>query len=435
MLAIALGPSTERGVKSYLPTVDRVRRFASAPAPSPVLGRVLPITNEAGEGISTWLVSLAVIPVGIALLLFRRPETLARAEFWADDGLFYQLGLDAGIRALTIPYAGTFVVVQRIIVILETMVPPTLAPVVGNAAAILMTALVAGFIASPRLSGFIPNAAARAAAAIVFVMLPATGWLYWTLADVQWITGTFLVAMLVATPPTTTRGRFGDAIGLLLAGLTGPLSILLLPLYILRALRAPVWRWHVLWLGLAAGAQSLALLLSFRAPAAGLDLAALPEVAALRAIVLPLAGVGAAELPAFMVSVLLLFALGAAVRKLPRSWLVGAAYVVILVPLAGIQATQFETGSLVDPHKGEQYFYLCGVIFAGLILAALARGRRAAVPIAIILALAMVGDARIAPIPAVGWADQAGCIGGPVPCVVPVAPGAQWSVSWDPAIR
>jgi hypothetical protein len=295
-----------------------------------------------------------------------------------------------------------------------------------------VTALVAAFIASPRMSRFIPSAGWRAVTAFVFVMLPATGWLYWTLADVQWITGTYLVAMLVATPPTTARGRFGDAIGLLIAGLTGPLSILLLPLYIIRGWRETAWRWHIIWLGFATGVQALMLLVSFRAPAAGLDLGALAEVLPLRAVALPLAGMHAATLPALPIALLLLFALAAALWRMPRHVLAGAAYMVILIPLAGLQATRYETASLVDPHRGEQYFYLCGVIFAGLILAALARGRRAALPIALILALAMVGDARIAPVPATGWAERAACIGGAQACVVPVAPSPYWSVWWVP---
>ena len=422
-------------MRSYLPIADPLRRLAAPPLAAMSIARAVPVSARLNVGIAPWLVPLIAVPVAFLLLAIRRPETLTRAEFWSDDGLFYQLGLDAGLRSLTIPYAGTLVLVQRMIVMVETAVPPAMAPVIGNAAAILMTALVAGFIASSRLSQFIPSPAWRAGAALAFVMLPATGWLYWTLADVQWITGTYLLAMLVATPPTSARGRFGDAIGVLLAGLTGPLSILLLPLYIVRAIRAPVWRWHVLWLGSAAALQSLALLTSYRAPGAGLDLAALPEVFALRAVVIPLAGVNVLAVAALPVGSILLLALAAAVRRLPLALVGGAAYVAVLIPLAGMQTTQFATASLMDPHRGEQYFYLGAVVLAGLTVAALARGYRSAVPIALVLSFSVIVGARVSAIPAVGWADRAACIGGPVACVVPVAPDAHWSVSWKPETR
>lgn len=352
------------------------------------------------------------------------------AEFWADDGLFYKLALQIGAGSFVTSYAGTLVIVQRAVVMLEVSVPPALAPVVGNVAALLVTALVAGFLASPRMSRLIPSATWRIVLAIVFVLLPATGWLFWTLASVQWLTATYLVAMLVATLPASARGRFGDALGLLAAGLTGPQSILLLPLYVLRGVRAPAWRWHAIWLGIAAAVQAVVFPLSYREAAAGPDLAALPEVLALRAVVLPLAGTGATVLPTFVAATVLLIALAAAVWRLPRTLLAGAAYVAIGVAVAGIWATQLPTATLVDPRRDPQYFYLCGVILAGLIVAALARGRRAAIPIALVLLIGIVGDARIAPIPPVGWAERADCIGGPLPCVVPVAPDSHWWVRW-----
>jgi hypothetical protein len=84
----------------------------------------------------------------------------------------------------------------------------------------------------------------------------------------------------------------------------------------------------------------------------------------------------------------------------------------------------------VDPFSSGRYFYLTGVVFAGMIVLALARGSWLAIPAAALLCLGMVMDARLPAVPPAGWAEQAACIGGPATCFVPVQPEPRWAVHW-----
>ena len=133
----------------------------------------------------------------------------------------------------------------------------------------------------------------------------------------------------------------------------------------------------------------------------------------------------------------MLLAVILALRAVPRRWVLGALLVGVAFPVAGILSTEVATSVLLDPFRGGRYFYLTGAILAAIVLIGLNRRSRYALPLAALMAVGIINDAKIPPIPTVGWAEKANCIGGPQPCSVPVAPlltpspGA-WSVDWRP---
>lgn len=320
--------------------------------------------SKVWQRFSPWLIAAATVPGAFLILFLRRPETLLRAEFWADDSEVFDHAIRGGFGAIGRSYAGTLIVVQRLIAFLEAA-GPAYAPLIGNTAAMLMVALVAGFIASPRLSAFIPDQRWRIVVAFGVLLLPATGMIFWSVAYVQWFTGTYLVAMLVATASTSRTSRAGDAIGLLLAGLTGPLAIILLPLYVLRA-RDSAWRWAAVWLGLAAAIQTLVYVASLRFAPGLLEPNLIPEVMLVRG---GWAMTGLLLPP--MVTVGLLGLIAAVVWQLPKRLLFAAAYIALVVPLAGILGHAFSTRDMLSPEYGPQYFYLSSVVSVAVVVQAL----------------------------------------------------------------
>lgn len=377
---------------------------------------------------------VSVIGLAFLVVVARRPESLATPEFYADDSFFYVASLRLGLLSLVAPYSGYLALIEHVGALPEGMVPPAQAPLVGYLAMTFATALVAGFLASSRMSDLVPSAIGRASLALLFVALPAVDQFFGSLSNVQWVTSVYLVAMLVATSPTSRRGRLADATGLLAAGLTGPVGLLLLPLYAWRAWRDPRWRW-----GFAAlfGASVFQVgIMTFVAtrpyPAAPTDVGLLPEVMMYRDLVVPIGGVqvlGAGG-PSLVVGLLVAVALVLGLMRMPRQWLGGALYAALAVPLAGIAATAHPTAQLLDPEVAQRYFFLTGVIAAGLVVAALTRRQWLAVPIAIILAVGVIGDFRMAPLPLAGWAQHASCIGGSTPCRVRVLPDPAFDVLW-----
>jgi hypothetical protein len=377
-----------------------------------------------------WLVrGLAIFAGALVVLFLRRPEALTIPEFWGDEAKFYELALWNGPLSMAATYAGYYSFVQRVIALLEVAVPPVYAPLLGNVVSLVTTALVAVFLASERMSQLIPDRRWRVLLAFAFVLLPASQQMLGSTTDIQWIVGVYLVAMLVVTPPTSTRGRIGDVLGLLVAGLTGPTSILLWPLFALRALRDRRWLLHLIVVSETALIQLAFLATSFRSIPWPLDVSLLPEIVLHRAVVTPIVGMaGPAYTP--LLGIVVLAALVLAVVRLPRRLVLGALWVAVVFPLAGMRSSETPTWLFLEPPGGERYFYLAGIVYVGLIIMALSRGYRSALPAAVLLLLGILVDARIPPDPVYGWAENATCIGGEVPCVVPVYPIPRWDVTW-----
>ncbi len=377
---------------------------------------------------------ISAFAVAFLLLFLRRPETLTRAEFFADDAGFYQDARTYGPQTMAVTYDAYLASVQRAVALLETTVPPVWAPLVGNLIALIITASVAGFLVSDRMSRFIPDRRWRLVLALVFVMLPAVSEVSGTVRDIGWVLAVYLLGLLVATPPRSAVGRLGDALGIFIAGLTGAAAILLWPLFAVRAWRDREWLWHFVCISGAATIQLVLLALIPRNPAALTDWSLVPEVMLRRDLVQPLTGVYGPDLSPMMV-VLVVAALIAAVWRLPRAWVAAGLAIVVLVPLVSIRSTATPTATLLDARdlfSAGRYFYLTGIVIAGLIVVALARREWLAIPAAALLCLGIVVDARLPAVPPAGWAEHAACIGGPVPCTVAVQPDAVWNVHWPP---
>jgi hypothetical protein len=371
----------------------------------------------------------ATFAMAFAVLFLRRPGSLLVAEFFADDGAFYGQALGWGARTLVQPYAGYFALVQRAVVLGESAVAPVWAPVVGNAASLVIMALVAAFLASSRMSAVIPERRWRLVLAMVFVLLPASTEQVGSMRDSQWVIAVYLVAILVATPPSSPSGRIGDALGVIVAGLTGPFSIILWPLFAIRAWRAPAWRWHLTWISVAASVQAVEVIASGRGAGAPTDWSLVPQVLAARLLVYPVTGIAGPGWSPWLAA-LIAAACVLAAWRLPRAWTAGAVVITLAVALLGIRATWTPTQDLLDPTIAQRYFYLGGVLVAGIAVVALSRRELLALPLTALLAVGIVVDARMPDIETTGWAAQASCIGGDVPCVVPIPPVGSPASSW-----
>jgi hypothetical protein len=61
----------------------------------------------------------------------RRPSVLLLPQFWADDGpAFFQQALEFGPRALLVPHGGYYHTAIRLVALLGSALPVSLAPVV-----------------------------------------------------------------------------------------------------------------------------------------------------------------------------------------------------------------------------------------------------------------------------------------------------------------
>lgn len=172
------------------------------------------------------------------LLFFRKPASLLHPQFWAEDGsLFFQDAFNHGFWPTVLqPASGYLHSFPRIVAGLSLLAPLEQAPLVFNLAAFAIQLLPALYLLSPRMARFLPSFSGRAFASLLYVALPASQETHVNLTNSHWYLALMAVCILVAERPAARRVQWLETAMLLLFSLTGPFSILFLPLVAPRLL-------------------------------------------------------------------------------------------------------------------------------------------------------------------------------------------------------
>lgn len=346
------------------------------------------------------------------MLVLRQPESVTRAEFWADDGIFYSDALAGG--SIFAPYSGYLIVGVRALVAAMTWLPAQWAPLAGTLVSLGLLSGLAGFLASDRMAPLLPDRRRRLVLAAIVVLLPSTGLLLGTPANIQWTVGAWLLALTIAS-----RGPRWELPGVGLAMLTGPVGVLFAPLFVARWWRERDWPLLVTVLA-GAAVQLVTVAGTQRIGAVPPDFLLLPQVILERATHLGL------PLALLFVAMLVLATAGLSWRM---RFAIG--YAAAVVPVVALSAAFAPTAAFLNDGNGPRYFWIATALIGAALLAAPARARPIAIArlgVTAVLVLVFVSNLRLPPRATVGWAS--GCVGGPAPCVVPVAPDARWSVYW-----
>lgn len=177
----------------------------------------------------------------LALLHFlRSPQSLLHPQFWAEDGtLYFQQAHNQGfLSTLLKPASGYLHAFPRLVAGLALLLPMERAPLVFNLSAFLLQLIPGLYLLSPRMSHLIPSRAARVAAALLYIALPASYETHVNLTNSHWYLTLTAVCILSATPALKAPVRMLESLLLVLFSLTGPFSVLFLPLVAPRLLRA-----------------------------------------------------------------------------------------------------------------------------------------------------------------------------------------------------
>lgn len=214
-----------------------------------------------------------------ALLLLRSPGSLIHPQFWAEDGaLFFQDAFNQGFLATALqPASGYLHSFPRLVAGLSLLFPMELAPLVFNLAAFGTQLLPALYLLSPRIDHLIPSFPARVGAALLLISLPASHETHVNITNAHWHLALAALLILVAKPAATRGVRVFEALVAGVYSLTGPFSILFLPLLAPRLLgvarRVRPARSETAALVIAAGAL---IQLGFAAGSARIGTAAVP---------------------------------------------------------------------------------------------------------------------------------------------------------------
>ena len=314
-----------------------------------------------------------------ALILFARmPDRFLNPQFYAEDAYFYEKALLGGIRSLAMPYGGYLLSIPRLVAWLAVRLPPLHVPLFFNLAALLVALLAIGRIFSARTR--LPM---KPVVALSVVLLPHAEDLFMTLENIQWVASLGLVLMLVSSDAAGPRQRANDTATIALCGLTGVFSILLAPLFMIRAaLRRTFESRLVAGLVLAAALVQAWFVMHGGGPIAvgrpaPFDFGLVPAVLGYRLIAQPFGGTALIQLPPLALGFagLLAFAALAAMVMNPRldaaDRRARALLCAVVVPVAAAAFYRFRDmlPMFLSPEPLARYFFVPQIVFVWLVAA------------------------------------------------------------------
>ncbi len=182
-----------------------------------------------------------LVVAGLACLALvvcsRSPDLLLTARFFAEDGqVFYQQAHELGfLHSVFLTYAGYLHLFPRLIAGISLWLPLYYAPLFFNVVALTIHCVTALYICSPRTRNIGPFPL-RVLIALLYLGLPHVGEVWGKLVNSQWQLAVLSFLILIAEPPRSRAGTWFDVAALAIGALTGPFSILLLPIALLVAL-------------------------------------------------------------------------------------------------------------------------------------------------------------------------------------------------------
>lgn len=367
--------------------------------------------------------SAAAALVGVmGVLIARRPDAILRPQFWAEAGpIFYApTYFHDALTLIVAPYAGYLHLAPRLVAEAERWVPPFHAPQLGALISIGLVATLAVFLASDRLANVLPERWMRIALAGLLIATPSAYEILGVEVNLQVFLAVYLVALAIARPSTGWVGRLADGSGAILAGLSGPFSILLAPLFWLRR------DWLVLVVTACAAIQTAAILLAPQRPIALASPGEVLDVVLLRVNSAVLGStVGSSVPPALAIGLIgatVVLLLGAPFRK---AW-VPFMYAALIV--SGAAVVSDGAGLGVHARDGERFFLMASLAAGLLTVCGLLSPNRATVVTAkamgVLLMLGIAVDFRIPAFVEANWEEGSQCVGSARTCVVQMEPDA-----------
>jgi hypothetical protein len=391
----------------------------------------------------------AVAVVAFIVLVARRPEAIFRSEFSFEGGSVFYIGTYFGsaLESLFRPYAGYQHLLPRIISFGERAVSVELAPLVSHLISLALLAGLAAFVASDRLRTVVPSRLGRIGLAALVVVLPNTQESLGVVGDIQRYIPIYLLALAFAAKPRRGWVQALELTFLAVISISGLFAALMQPLFWWRAWRERDRYSLAIVAIFAAGAlvQLASIAVDGRNAANLADPSNLARIWIFRTITEGFIG---QRLTFHLSNAGIPILLGAAITAVLTIVLVvlwwkaleppirmAVAYVWLLFAITPVFAQTEGVAWLSGVGAANRYFLVPSAMACVVVFAAFARLRRPpyrylAAAGAVVLAIGIGGDLRLAALPEQGWAHNSACIGGPRPCVVPVYEPGDWSIVW-----
>jgi hypothetical protein len=195
--------------------------------PAPL--KLEPASSAAASRGASILSQLAIFFAAFTLIASRRPDAIFKAQFWAEDGIFwYADAYRHGLHCLVMPHAGYMHTLPRLIGLLSLLLPLALAPFIMNLSAVVVQILPVSLFLSSRFDS-IPHKK-RLLASFLYLALPNSSEVHVNTTNIQWHLALLGCMILLAQAERDRLWRFFEIPALIVTSLTGPFVVLLVPL-------------------------------------------------------------------------------------------------------------------------------------------------------------------------------------------------------------
>ncbi|MDX9856133.1 MAG: hypothetical protein RBS86_04960 [Candidatus Moranbacteria bacterium] len=173
--------------------------------------------------------------VAVLIIILRRPDAVMNAQFWAEDGTvwFSKAYNEGGLKSLLQPQNGYYQTISKLVAWISLAFPLKFAPFIFNSIAIIIKALPVALVWSSRFSKIIPSDAGKLAISAAYLLLPTIAEVHSNITNAHWHLAVYAFMIIVSISPKSFLGKLHDIFFVIIAGLSGPFSIILSPIVII----------------------------------------------------------------------------------------------------------------------------------------------------------------------------------------------------------
>lgn len=177
------------------------------------------------QEIKNYIIYLSILSL---VVILRRPDAILHPELWAEDGvLWYTQAYNSGFLSLFMPENGYLQTISRIAALVAQPFPIYYVPYIFAVFAFCAQMIPVALLLSRRFDSIIPDKKIRIIISIIYVLMPNSYEVNMNLTNAQWHLALVLFLLLVGN--SQKRYNISDYMLMVVAGLSGPFSVLLSP--------------------------------------------------------------------------------------------------------------------------------------------------------------------------------------------------------------
>lgn len=186
--------------------------------------------ESASRGPTTLTTALISVIGGLGILS-RSVSAVFHPYFWAESGaIFYSDAWNHGLAYLLKPYAGYPVLLTRTLSEVTVQFPLNYGPAIFLFFSLIVQIIPITILVSKRFAAIIKPLWIRIGLSAIYVALPNSSEVNLHFVSMQWQLALIAFLILISPTPNGRSGKVVESIGLVLAGLSGPFAILLVPI-------------------------------------------------------------------------------------------------------------------------------------------------------------------------------------------------------------